>query len=395
MSPDRRGLAALAAGHACADLCQGAVPALVPFLIAERGLSFAQTGLLVLVMSLASSVVQPLVGLWSDRHAASWTVPVGLALGGVGIAALGTASGFGSMVATTALAGVGVALFHPDGARRATSAGADRAATGLSLFAVGGSAGFALAPVLLTPAVLLAGLPGTAVVLIPTLLVAAALTRLPTAARSAPAPTGRRTGADRPGAFLLLTLVASLRAGAYFGAQAFLAAALVARLDASNAAGNAALTALLVAGAAGTLAGGRLADRIGNRAVILGSLAATVPAIALTVAAPTPALAVASAALLGLIVVSSYSATVVLGQELLVSRPSLAAGTTLGLAIGAGGIIVAALGPLADAAGPAAALWALAGVAALGALLARALPGTAPPAPHARAHAMSPRVGAR
>ena len=376
MSADRRALSTLAAGHACADLCQGAVPALVPFLIAERGLSFAQTGLLVLVMSLTSSVVQPLIGLWSDRHAANWTVPGGIALAGAGIAALGSASGLGPMAAMTALAGLGVALFHPDGARRATLAAGERAATGLSLFAVGGSAGFALAPVLLTPAVLLAGLPGTAVLLVPTLVVAVALTRLPAAARSTATRDRRASDGDRPGAFALLTLVACLRAGAYFGPQAFLAAALVARLDMSIGAGNAALTALLIAGAAGTLAGGRLADRIGNRAVICGSLAATVPAIALTLAAPTPALAIAAAALLGFTVVSSYSATVVLGQDLLASRPSLAAGTTLGFAIGAGGLIVAALGPLADAAGPTAALWALTAVSALGAVLAWALPRT-------------------
>jgi MFS transporter, FSR family, fosmidomycin resistance protein len=380
VSADRRALTMLAAGHACADVCQGAVPALVPFLIAEGGLSYAQTGLLVLVMSLTSSVVQPLVGLWSDRHAANWTVPAGVALGGAGTAALGVAGSFGSMAAATAVAGLGIALFHPDGARRATVAAGSRAATGLSLFAVGGSAGFALAPVLLTPAVVLAGLPGTAILLVPTLLVAAALTRLPTAARAAAATTGRRTGGDRRGAFVLLTLVASLRAGAYFGAQAFLAAALIARLDASTAAGNAALAALLTAGAAGTLAGGRLADLIGHRAVIVGSLGATVPALALTLAAPTPALTITAAALLGLTVVAGYSATVVLGQQLLVSRPSLAAGTTLGLAIGAGGLIVAALGPLADAAGPTAALWAIAGVAALGALVARGLPDSVVPA---------------
>jgi FSR family fosmidomycin resistance protein-like MFS transporter len=365
------------------------VPALVPFLITERGLSYGQTGLLVLAMSLTSSVVQPLVGLWSDRHAANWSVPTGIALGGTGIAALGAVDGIGWMAATTALAGLGIALFHPDGARRATVAAGERAATGLSLFAVGGSAGFALAPVLLTPAVLLAGLPGTAVLLVPTFLAAAALTRLPIARQPVPPPTDRRAGADRRGAFLLLALVASLRAGAYFGAQAFLAAALVTRLDVSTATGNAALTVFLVAGAAGTLAGGRLADRIGHRAVISGSLATTVPALALTVTAPTPALTVAAAALLGLTVVSSYSATVVLGQELLVSRPSLAAGTTLGLAIGVGGLIVAALGPLADAVGPTAALWALAGVAAIGALLASALPNTAAPAPQASVHAVS------
>jgi FSR family fosmidomycin resistance protein-like MFS transporter len=245
----------------------------------------------------------------------------------------------------------------------------------MSLFAVGGSAGFALAPVLLTPAVLLAGLPGTAVVLLPALLVAAALARVPApAAGAGGAVRDAVAGADRPRAFALLTLVASLRAGAYFALQAFLAATLVHELGASNATGNAALAALLAAGAAGTVAGGRLADRLGHRAAIAGGLAATVPGVALTLLAPTAPLAVIAAALLGFAVSSGYSATVVLGQELLPTRPTLAAGTTLGLAIGAGGVIVAALGPLADAAGPAAALWAVIGLAAAGALLARGLP---------------------
>jgi len=94
--------------------------------------------------------------------------------------------------------------------------------------------------------------------------------------------------------------------------------------------------------------------------------------------APIARPSVVPAALLGFVVVSSYSPTVVLGQELMSSRPSLAAGTTLGLAIGAGGLIVAALGPLADTAGPSAALWATAGIAAVGALLAQGLPATAP-----------------
>jgi len=332
VSADGGSLRTLAAGHACADFCQGAVPALVPFLIVERGLSYTQTGLLVLVMSVTSSVVQPLVGLWADRTGATWPVPAGVALGGAGIAALGLADEFGAAMVTTAVAGLGIALFHPEGARRATQAAGERAASGLGVFAVGGSAGFALAPVLLTPAVLAFGLPGSAIALLPTLAVALALARLQAAPRPAPSPARRTAGADdRPASFVLLAVVASLRAGAYFVPQAFLAAALVTRLDLSTAAGNAALTALLVAGVVGTLAGGRLADRIGDRAVIRGSLALTVPALGLTLTAPTPALSVVAAALLGFVVVSSYSPTVVLGQELMSSRPSLAAGTTVGL----------------------------------------------------------------
>jgi MFS transporter, FSR family, fosmidomycin resistance protein len=371
---NRRALGALAAGHAAADLCQGAVPALVPFLVHDRGLSYTQTGVLLLVMSITSSVLQPAIGAWADRRRPAWSAPVGVLLGGGGIAALGFATSFPAMAATTGVAGCGVALFHPEAARRATQAAGERGAGGLGLFALGGSTGFALAPVLLTPSVAIAGLEGTVVALAPALIAAALLLRLPAPAEAA-GDRAATAGRDQPRAFAVLAVVGSLRAGVYFAVQSFLAAALVARLGVAVSVGNAALTVLLVAAAAGTLAGGLLADRLGERTVIGASLAACVPALALVQLAPDAPLAIAASALLGATVSASYSATVVLGQRLLPSRASLAAGTTLGLAMGVGGLVVAALGPLADAAGPEAALWAVVALPVAGALLARALPG--------------------
>ena len=146
---DRRELAVLACGHACADFCQGAVPALVPFLVLRGGMDFKATGVLVLVMSVASSLLQPLIGARADRSSMAWAVPTGVALGGLGIAAVGVMDGFVPRVIAVAVAGLGVALFHPGGARRATRAAADRPGSGLGMFAVGGSIGFALAQVAL------------------------------------------------------------------------------------------------------------------------------------------------------------------------------------------------------------------------------------------------------
>jgi len=242
---DRRQLAILACGHACADSCQGAVPALVPFLVLRGGMDFRATGVLVLVMSVASSLLQPLIGARADRSSMAWAAPTGIALGGLGIAALGVMDGFVPRVIAVAVAGLGVALFHPGGARRATRAAADRPGSGLGMFAVGGSIGFALAPALLTPSVLAFGLKGTLVALVPALAVAALLTRT----HDAPPTTTRHAAPSRlPPRFWLLISVSSLRAGAYFGLQAFLAAALIERLDVGTATANAALTVLLVAG---------------------------------------------------------------------------------------------------------------------------------------------------
>jgi FSR family fosmidomycin resistance protein-like MFS transporter len=82
---DRRGLAALASGHAAADLCQGSVPALIPFLISQRGYSYAAAGALLLAVTVGSSIIQPLFGALSDRLSLWWLMPVGVALAAVGI----------------------------------------------------------------------------------------------------------------------------------------------------------------------------------------------------------------------------------------------------------------------------------------------------------------------
>src|SRR3954469_18629875 len=163
---DRRGLAFLASGHAVADLCQGAVPALIPFLIAERGYSYGAVGALLLFVTVGSSIIQPAFGAVSDRLSLSWLMPIGVALAAIGIGLAGVAPSFGLTAAAVGIGGLGVAAFHPEGARYANYASGSRRGTGMSLFSVGGNTGFALAPVLITPAVLVFGLSGTLLVAI-------------------------------------------------------------------------------------------------------------------------------------------------------------------------------------------------------------------------------------
>src|SRR6266487_2893226 len=92
---DRRGMATLSGGHLTADLCQGALPALLPFLISQRGYSYGAASALVLAATVASSIVQPLFGLASDRHALPWLMPAGLLLAGVGLATAGLVHPYG------------------------------------------------------------------------------------------------------------------------------------------------------------------------------------------------------------------------------------------------------------------------------------------------------------
>jgi len=376
MSGARRPIALLAAGHATADMCQGAVPALIPFLIAQRGMSFTSTTGLLVAMTIASSVLQPLVGLVSDRQASRWLMPAALCCAAAGIALLGVIDGYGPMLIAVSLSGLGVAAFHPDAARRVSAHGHEHGATAMSYFAVGGNAGFALAPAAITPAVLLLGLPGAGVVLVPALAVAALLATIENGAaatakrdarRAAPAP-------DRWGPFSRVAGIAVLRSGVYFGLQAFLASYFIEHLGTSQAFGNAALTVMLVAGVAGTLAGGRLADRVDRRGVLGGFMLAIPPLLALLLLAGDAAAGAVLVAAIGFVTIGNFSITIVIGQEYLPGRPALASGITLGLAIGIGGLIAAALGPLADQVGLPAVLWLLAALPLPAAALAATLP---------------------
>ncbi|MET0770595.1 MAG: MFS transporter, partial [Solirubrobacteraceae bacterium] len=116
---DRRAVASLTVGHLGADLFQGAVPALVPFLVRDRGLSYADAGLIVLAGSLASSFLQPLAGMLGDRLRAPWLPPLGLVLAAAGLAAGTAATTFAAIAAALLVGGLGVALFHPEAVRAA------------------------------------------------------------------------------------------------------------------------------------------------------------------------------------------------------------------------------------------------------------------------------------
>jgi MFS transporter, FSR family, fosmidomycin resistance protein len=382
---DRRGLAVLAAGHACADMAQGAVPALLPFLIDQRGLSYGAAGALLLVTSVGSSAIQPLFGLGSDRLALPWLLPVGIFLAGLGVALVGLTTSYAATAAAVALSGLGVAAFHPEGARFAGQVSGQRRGAGMSLFSLGGNAGFALGPILVTPIVLLFGLHGTVLLALVPLAVAVVLARELPRLREVAAVKSEHVARsiadddrdpDDWNAFVRLGGVISLRSGVYFGLQAFVPLWFIHHFGASEGAGNAALTAMLVAGAAGTFFGGRVVDRLGRRRLVVGSTALSVPLLGALVLAPGPLTAGVLTALVGFVIIATFSITVVMSQEYLPSRVGLASGVSLGLAIGTGGIAAALMGLVADAYGLRTVMWLIVALAVPMVVLARTLPVT-------------------
>jgi len=291
-------------------------------------------------------------------------------VGGVGIALAGVTESYPATLAAVVCGGVGVAAFHPEGARYVPLVSGSGASAGMGLYSVGGNAGFVVGPVVVTAGVAAFGLRGTLLVaVIPALsaillwsvrprMVAAA------AAGRAAAGAGGAVGADDWRGFTVLSAMVVARTAVGYGLLAFVPIWFVRHLDASAGAGNTALTLLLAAGAAGTLIGGRLADRYGARPVIVGGMAALFPLVALLPAAGEVAAFVLCAAI-GVALDANFGITVVLAQRLLPSRPGAASGIVLGFAFGLGGAVAAGLGVVADHAGLSAVMEILAGVAFL------------------------------
>jgi FSR family fosmidomycin resistance protein-like MFS transporter len=348
-------MAVLSGGHMFTDIAQGSIPALLPFLMTRDHLSYAAASALVLAATISSSVIQPVFGYVSDRLSLPWLMPLGPALGGLGVALAGLAPSYGLTFAAVVLSGLGVAAFHPEGSRFANYVSGARRASGMSLFSVGGNLGFALGPVLVTPLLLAFGLHGTVFVIIPTWLMSAVLLhelpRLKTFRRDlvgGRVQPGEHHEAWKP--FIRLGGVIALRSFVYFGMVTFIPLYYTHDLHASKALGNAALTVMLLGGAIGTLTGGPLADRFGRRAVLVGSMCVT-PPLVVGFLLSGPVLALLFAALAGAVTIATFAVTIVMGQEYLPGRLGISAGVTIGLSIGLGGVGAPLLGVLADAAG--------------------------------------------
>ena len=371
-------MAALSAGHLFTDVSQGAVAALVPFLVAERGLSLAAAGLLVLAATVSSSIVQPLFGYFSDRKPLPALMPLGVMFGGLGISLVGVAPNYPLILLCTVLSGLGVAAFHPESARFANYVSGSRRARGMSFFSVGGNAGFALGPVISTPLVLYFGLSGTLFLALPALLMGLVLfyelSRLVSFRPEAAATDEKSAKAEEDWwPFARMVMVVGIRSFVYFGLVTFVAEYYIRELETSPALANTALSVMLFAGAVGTLVMGPLADRTGRRAVLACAMFLLSPLIyAFTLSGPLPGMVFL--AFVGAATIGTFGVTVVMGQEYLPGRIGVAAGVTLGLSIGLGGVGAPVFGAIADNYGLPAMMLTLAALPLVGLALTLSLP---------------------
>jgi MFS transporter, FSR family, fosmidomycin resistance protein len=352
---DYKLIALLSAAHLFDDINQGVVPAMLPFLIVAGHLTYAAAAGLVLAQTLFSSVVQPLFGILADRRSSPWLIAAGLSLAGIGVALTGLTHSYWLIFGAIAISGMGISAFHPEAARRVRFVGGSRAATSMSFFTVGGMAGFALAPLLITPVLIAMGTVGAVVLAIPVVLMAMVVTfqlpRLAAAQNPMSNRAAREVGGELPeqwGDFIRLTIVVTLRSIVFFGLNTFIPLYWINVLHGTKGGGGMALTTMLTAVVAGTLIGGRLADRYGRVTVVAVSMAVLVPILFVFVSfqhLPSAAMLLVP---IGLALAASTSVVVVMGQEYLPSRVGFAAGITLGLSMTIGGLLMPVFGAIAD-----------------------------------------------
>ncbi|MCS6906810.1 MAG: MFS transporter [Anaerolineales bacterium] len=347
---DRRSLSMLTLAHMVTDLNQGAVPALIPFLVAQQGLSYLGASGITLANTLISSILQPLVGFLSDRHSLSWLLVLGPLLAGVGLGLSGNLPTYGLVLLAVLTSAIGAAIFHPEAYRYANYCSGSQTATGMGVFSVGGTLGYSMGPLVLTFLVVQGGLPATLWVGMPATSIALYYlfqqSRL-RSTRTAQQHSLQQSGRTNWRALSLLLSVIVLRSMTYYCLSTFVPLYLIKTRSFPTPVANSALTVMSVGGIVGGLIGGPIADRFGRRRVLFWlALLISLSILAFLLSSNIfsfPVLGLASAALS-----ASFTISMVLGQGYGKGNLGLVSGLTVGFAVGVGGLGAPLFGFVAD-----------------------------------------------
>ena len=350
-------VAAISFSHLLNDILQSVIPAVYPILKTTYALDFGQIGLITLTAQLTASLLQPLVGLYTDRSPKHFAMPVGMLSTTAGLILLSMAPGFSAILLAVGLCGVGSAVFHPEASRIARLASGGQHGLAQSLFSVGGNAGTSMGPLLAAFVVLPRGQRSIAWFSLAALLAIILLARVSVwykarteAARTEPpagaahaAQGGRRVG------FAMTILVVLLFSKYFYLASLtnYYTFFLIAKFHVSVENAQLHLFLFLAAAAVGTLAGGPIGDRIGRKYVIWGSILGVLPFTLLLPYANLFWTGVLSV-VIGLVLASAFSAILVYAQDLVPGRVGTISGVFFGLAFGLGGLGAAVLGEVAD-----------------------------------------------
>ena len=350
-------LFALSFSHLLNDTMQSLLPAIYPLLKTSFDLSFTQVGLITLTNQLTASLLQPLVGLYTDKYPKPYSLAVGMGFMLAGLILLALAGHFGTVLIAAALVGMGSSIFHPESSRVARMASGGRHGFAQSLFQVGGNAGTSLGP-LLAALVIVPG--GRIQILWFSLVALVGIVVLARVGRWYRDNTFRLkpkaethvdgTKLSRQKILLSLVILVALVFSKYFYLtcmSSYYTFYLIEKFHLSVQSSQYFLFVFLFAVAAGTIIGGPLGDRWGRKRVIWGSILGVAP---FTLLLPYVSLfwVAILTVFIGVILASAFSAIVVYAQELVPGKVGLISGLFFGLAFGMGGIGSAVLGKLAD-----------------------------------------------
>jgi MFS transporter, FSR family, fosmidomycin resistance protein len=351
-------LIAISVCHLLNDMLSSLLPAIYPLLKSSFHLDFAEVGLITLTYQLTASLLQPLVGLHTDRRPRPYSLPVGMGLTLIGLVILAMARSFPTILIAAALVGTGASVFHPESSRVARMASGGQHGLAQSLFQVGGNAGLALGPLLAAFIVLPKGQSNIAWFTLPAVVGIILLARVSTWAKKyrSNRKESRATHAEqqpvlptRTVALSIAVLLALLFSKFFYLASitSYYTFYLINTFHVSVRSAQIHLFVFLGAVALGTIAGGPIGDRIGRKRVIWCSILGVLP---FTLVLPhvnlfwTDILSV----VIGLILASAFPAIVVYAQELVPGRVGMISGLFFGFAFGMAGVGAAVLGEVAD-----------------------------------------------
>ena len=352
-------LGAISFSHMLNDMMQSLMLAIYPLFKSGLNLNFAQIGLITLTYQITASILQPLVGLYTDRKPHPYSLPIGMGFTFVGLLLLSRADSFAHVLAAAACVGMGSSIFHPESSRVARMASGGKHGLAQSIFQVGGNAGSAIGPLLAAAIVIPHGQASIAWFSAAALLAMVVLGFVGhwSAHQMRPGKRKAAVAAAQPHPPALVRRTMAVLMALVFSKFFYLASIntylifyLQHRFNISVRDGQLHLFIFLAAVAAGTLLGGPIGDRIGRKRVIWVSILGVAP---FTLALPYAGLEVSAflTAINGFVLASAFPAMVVYAQELMPGKVGAVSGLFFGLAFGLGGIGAAALGQLADMVG--------------------------------------------
>jgi FSR family fosmidomycin resistance protein-like MFS transporter len=342
--------------HLMNDMIQSLILAIYPMLKDNFSLSFGQIGLITLTYQITASLLQPLVGVYTDKHPKPYSLPVGMGFTLAGLLLMSVAPNFGVLLIAAALVGCGSSVFHPESSRVARMASGGRHGLAQSLFQVGGNAGTSLGPLLAALIVIPHGQRSIAWFSVAALVGMVVLAQVSRWYKQHPATRKARVGVAHPSlsrnrVMFAMSILVLLVFSKYFylaSINSYFTFYLIDKFHLPVQAAQIHLFVFLAAVAAGTIIGGPVGDRIGRKYVIWVSILGVTPFTLLLPYANlfwTGVLTV----VIGVVLASAFSAILVYAQELIPGKVGMVAGLFFGFAFGLGGIGAAVLGQLADA----------------------------------------------